>query len=185
MILLPWTSEIASVLTPDSSNDPSNKSKITVQSFLAGLLVWTLNISIQPMQVGIRALVVDSCLPQQQVQATMYVSGITAVGSILGYIFGFINLPRLFPWLGNTQYQCVFLLASIVLTGTIVVTCFVIREKPLVLRSWEEDRIIGMMAVFRQVFVSARLMPKRMKLVCKIQFLSWLGWFPFLFYITT
>jgi solute carrier family 45 protein 1/2/4 len=102
MILLPWTSEIASVLTPDFSSEPHNKSKITVQSFLAGLLVWALNISIQPMQVGIRALVVDSCPPQQQVQATSYVSGITAVGSILGYTFGFINLPRLFPWLGNT-----------------------------------------------------------------------------------
>ncbi|KAE9364790.1 hypothetical protein N431DRAFT_474362 [Stipitochalara longipes BDJ] len=185
MILLPWTSEIASLLTSDSSSAPYNKSNITFHSFLAGLLVWILNISIQPMQVGIRALVVDSCLPQQQVQATSYVSGITAVGSILGYTFGFLNLPRLFPWLGTTQYQCVFLIASLVLMVTVATTCCVIQEKPLILRSGEEDRSIGIVAIFRQVLVSARLMPKSMKSVCKIQFCSWLGWFPFLFYITT
>jgi solute carrier family 45 protein 1/2/4 len=185
MVLLPWTSEIASVLTPDFSSEPHDKSNITVRSLLAGSLVWALNISIQPMQVGIRALAVDSCLAEQQIQATAYVSRITAVGSILGYTFGFINLPKLFPWLGNTQYQCVFSLASLVLIVTVAITCSVVQEKRPSLRSGEDNRSIGVVAVFRQVLVSARLMPKSMKSVCKIQFCSWLGWFPFLFYITT
>jgi len=176
---------MASVLTSDSSGAHHNKSNITVRSFLAGLLVWAMNISIQPMQVGIRALVVDSCPPQQQVQATSYVSAITAVGSILGYTLGFIDLPRLFPWLGKTQYQCVFFIASLVLMVTVATTCFVIQEKSLTLRSEEEDESMGIVAVFKQVLVSVRLMPKSMMSVCKVQFCSWLGWFPFLFYITT
>lgn len=185
MILLPWTGEIADSLIPGPFHESYDKRNTAIRSCIAGLLVWALNISIQPMQVGMRALVVDSCPPQQQIQATTYITTITAIGNILGYTFGFIDLPKMLPWSGSTQYQCVFLLASLIFMVAVTITCFVVQERPSTFRTGAGDQSRGVLTVFRQVWVSARLMPRDMKSVCLVQFCSWLGWFPFLFYITT
>lgn len=185
MVLLPWSGEIADCLISGSLSEPYDSRNTAVRSCIAGLLVWSLNISIQPMQVGMRALVVESCSPEQQVQATTYVTTITALGNILGYNLGFMDLPKMLPWSGTTQYQCVFLLASLILIAAIAITCFFVQERPSTFKTDLRDQSKGVLTVFRQVWVSARLMPRDMKSVCLVQFCSWLGWFPFLFYVTT
>lgn len=49
----------------------------------------------------------------------------------------------------------------------------------------EEEESLGVITFFKQVISSIKHLPAPIYNVCKIQFFSWMGWFPFLFYITT
>ena len=43
----------------------------------------------------------------------------------------------------------------------------------------------GLLNFFRSLARSVRSLPLQIKKVCEVQFFAWIGWFPFLFYITT
>lgn len=110
----------------------------------------------------------------------------TGVGNVLGYIFGYLNLPQYFHFFGNTQFKVLVVLASIALSSTVFISIISIRERnPKLdppLKDYEDE---GIMSFFKQVFSSMRRLPPQIREVCEIQFFHWIGWFPFLFYITT
>ncbi|KAG9239892.1 hypothetical protein BJ878DRAFT_546869 [Calycina marina] len=184
VIILPWTADVVDIMMPSTNTE--KKDILVARTIFAGLLIWIFNIAVQPVQVCMRALVIDSCPLSQQVQASAYVSRIAAIGSVLGYASGFLNLPRALPWLGTTQYQCVFSIAAFSLVLSVLVTCITIQEGmgPRI-RILGKKELSGIISVIRQLLRSVRIMPNNMRTVCKVQFWSWLGWFPFLFYITT
>jgi solute carrier family 45, member 1/2/4 len=109
----------------------------------------------------------------------------TGVGNVLGYIFGYLNLPQYFSFFGNTQFKVLVVLASIALGTTVFVSIFSIKERNPQLDSAPRDYDEGVLAFFKQVFSSMRRLPPQIRKVCEIQFFHWIGWFPFLFYITT
>jgi solute carrier family 45, member 1/2/4 len=184
MCLLPRSSEITRFLFDILGRSHNSKVEEVFGKFVAAMLVLGLNLAIQPVQMGIRALIVDTCPPDQQFRASAYASCSTGIGSVLGYASAFIRLSRWFPWLGDTQFKCLAVLASSALGSTIVVTLFTIKES-VQSRSKGIKRGLGVRRVLRQVMACARLMPLDVRGICKVQFFSWMGWFPFLFYITT
>jgi solute carrier family 45 protein 1/2/4 len=179
MCLLPWSAEIVHEIFCKTD------AAILVTKIVAATLILGLNVAVQPLQMGIRALIVDACPPHQQVQAVAYASCITGVGSILGYSSGFMKLPLLLPFFGNTQFKCLSAIASLALGSTVAVTLITIKEKKVVFEGTGTNTGVGIVGVFKQVLKSAKLMSGDMKRVCKVQFFAWMGWFPFLFYITT
>lgn len=110
----------------------------------------------------------------------------TGVGNVLGYVFGYLNLPRYFHFFGNTQFKVLVVIASIALSTTVFISILTIKERNPQLEppSRAEDDG-GLVAFFKQVFVSIKRLPPQIRQVCEIQFFHWIGWFPFLFYITT
>ena len=185
MLALPWTADVNGFLFSRFGGDVEGRAAVVVRGMIATCWIWALNISIQPVQAGIRALVVDSCPPKQQVQASAYASCITGVGSIFGYSSGFIPLPQVLPWLGNTQFKGLCAIASLALGSTVAVTCSIVDERIYALHGVELRQQSGVVAVFRQILRRLRRMPRMIKRVCTVQFFAWMGWFPFLFYITT
>lgn len=185
MLLLPWTGNIVSGVFCCIGSDYDTTSALVVRGVIASVLIWGLNISIQPVQMGVRALIVDACPLDQQIQAASYASCITGIGTMLGYALGFVELPQLLPWLGDTQFQCVSVIASFALSLTVAVTSCTIKERKVLLDDELITRGIGVISVSKEVLRNARLMSRRIKMVCKAQFFSWMGWFPFLFYIST
>lgn len=111
----------------------------------------------------------------------------TGVGNVLGYIFGFLNLPQYFHFFGNTQFKVLVVIASIALSSTVLVSILAIKERNPQLDppSKADYDSGGLLAFFKQVFVSIKRLPPQIRAVCEIQFFHWIGWFPFLFYITT
>lgn len=111
----------------------------------------------------------------------------TGVGNVLGYIFGYLNLPQYFHFFGNTQFKVLVVIASIALTSTVLVSTIAIKERNPQLDppSKADYDSGGLLAFFKQVFVSIKRLPPEIRKVCEIQFFHWIGWFPFLFYITT
>ena len=137
------------------------------------------------VQAGIRAFIVDYAPTHQQEDANSWAGRITGVGNILGYLSGYVNLPDIFPWLGNTQFKVLCVIASVSLCGTVIVTTSYIRERDPRLEGPPSEPDAGILSFFRQVFNSIRRLPPQSRKVCEVQFFNWMGWFGFLFYVTT
>ena len=183
MLGLPWTTDIITFLFGLGGYDPCGNVAIIIKGLAAIAWVWALNVSIQPVQGGLRSIIVDCCPPKQQVEASAYASCATCVGSIIGYASGYLAIPRYMPWFGDTQLKGLDLVASILLGSTVAITCIVAKEKQYI--GDDVSRKSGILATFKEVYKRARTMPKAIRKVCLVQFFAWLGWFPFLFYITT
>src|SRR5271156_2082612 len=137
------------------------------------------------VQAGIRAFIVDNAPAHQQESANAWASRVTGVGNILGYIFGYIDLPKTFPFFGTTQFQVLCVIASIALGATLLISCLYIKERDPRLDGPPTSDNPGLFEFFRQVFSAIRRLPPQIRMICEVQFFSWIGWFPFLFYITT
>lgn len=142
-------------------------------------------IPLTTVQAGIRAFIVDNCPAHQQELANAWASRLTGVGNILGYIFGFLDLPKIVPIFGNTQFKVLCVLASLSLSGTLLISCVYIQERDPRLEGPPPSKDLGLISFFRQVFKSIRSLPPQISKVCEVQVAAWMGWFPFLFYSTT
>lgn len=107
------------------------------------------------------------------------------MGNIIGYIFGYIDLPKTFPFLGHTRFQILCALASISLIVTLVISCLYIKERDPRLDGPAPSGSMGVIGFFKQVFKSIKHLPPQAAKVCEVQIAAWIAWFPFLFYATT
>lgn len=139
----------------------------------------------QTVQAGIRAFIVDNAPTHQQNDANAWASRLSGVGNILGYLSGYVNLPRYMPFFGNTQFKVLCVLASLALVVTVTVSCATVGERDPRLEGDPPEQKAGVFAFFASLYKSVRRLPPQINKVCQVQFFAWIGWFPFLFYITT
>lgn len=152
----------------------------------ATVMMWCLDFSINAVQAAIRAFIVDGAPAHQQEEANAWASRMTGIGNVIGYLFGYLDLPRYISFFGNTQFKVLVTIASISLTSTVLISVLTIPERnpqldpPATVPSDE-----GVLAFFKQTYRAIKRLPLQIRKVCEIQFFHWIGWFPFLFYITT
>lgn len=156
----------------------------TMTIILATTLIYTMNISIQPIQSGLRTLIVENCPAHQQAQAAAWTSVLMGIGNIFGYLCGFTLLPKFFGLGGLTQFQCLCLIASSALAITTSINCTVKEDYSARSLPVRLERT-GSRVICRDLIHTYRFMPRNIRKVCHIQFCAWIGWFPFLFYSTT
>ena len=185
ILMLGWTEEVLHLLGEFSGIVPQKAHFSKVVIAIAVFWIWVLNISIQPLQVGLRALVVENCPAHQQAQASAWTSRMTGVGNIIGCFVGFIPLPEVAKLVCRTQFQGLCLLAFLALTTTIPITCAFVREQDPSNSFFKPAPCSGIAAMSRHLVGTFKTMPVKIRRVCQIQFFAWMGWFPFLFYITT
>lgn len=137
------------------------------------------------VQAAFRALIVDCTPTHQQDTANAWANRVSGVGNILGYISGYIHLPRVLPFLGKTQFQVLCAIASLALGTTSAVTCLSTEELDPRQRGEPSKQRGGVLTFFKDLYNSTRRLPPQIQKVCVVQFFAWMGWFPFLFYITT
>ena len=137
------------------------------------------------VQAGIRAFIVDNAPTHQQEDANAWAGRITGMGNVLGYLSGYVNLPKIMPFFGNTQFKVLCVIASIALGSTVLISSLYVRERDPRLEGPPSAENAGLLSFFRQVFNSMKRLPPQIRKVCEVQFFNWIGWFPFLFYITT
>ena len=71
---------------------------------------------------------------------------------------------------------------------TLAISCLSIRERDPRLEGYKgqaDDDDGGLLSTFKSLYLSVRKLPLQIREVCTVQFFAWIGWFPFLFYITT
>jgi solute carrier family 45 protein 1/2/4 len=167
-------------------------------------MIYVLDFAINTVQAGIRAFIVDNAPTAQQDTANAWMTRLSGVGNILGFLFGFMDLPKTFDIFGATQFKDLCMLSSLALTGTLTLSCISIDEPSAGQeirvqppprfarrradnsdRSLDDDHSQGLFTSFKDIYRSIRHLPQQIRAVCYVQFFAWIGWFPFLFYITT
>lgn len=185
LIGLGWAKEIVSSIAGmfGASQDSTGVKVTTI--VMAVLMIYVLDFAINAVQAAIRAFIVDSAPSHQQDSANAWASRMAGLGNIVGYLFGFVDLPKYIPALGNAQFKVLCCLASISMALTIHISCFAISERDTSLDPSPGEQDGGLIAIFKALYRSVQKISEDIKKVCQVQFFAWIGWFPFLFYTTT
>jgi solute carrier family 45 protein 1/2/4 len=160
------------------------------------LFIVALNIALQPLQGGLRALIADMCPRTQQPTATAVAGTVVSASNILCYTVGFVDLRRIAVLRalgGDSQFAILCILTSITLAISVGLTCLSVRERCAVLggdgRYTRAAAARGTRYTVRAqlwyLCTSFPRLPQQVQQVFKVQFFSWMGWFPFLFFTTT
>jgi solute carrier family 45 protein 1/2/4 len=106
-------------------------------------------------------------------------------GHLVGYVIGVVDLVKVFgTTFGDTQFKQLTVVAAIAILLSTGLTSWAVTERVLVSGKDSEDKA-GPIQILRKIFNSAMDLPPRIQAICWVQFWSWIGWFPFLFYSTT
>ncbi|KAG8893608.1 hypothetical protein FRB99_001850 [Tulasnella sp. 403] len=137
------------------------------------------------VMVATKALVIDIMPSEKQEEVNAWAGRVGAFGHVIGFFVGQVDLVPYFPFLGNTQLQVASVLSGIILFITQGITIYCVREAPL---SDQQNNPGSCFDAFSSLITmpsAFKRLPKRIKLLCWIHFVAWLGWFPFLFFTTT
>lgn len=185
LLALAWTREFVGGVLGVFGVSYDSKAVSTVSIVFAVIMIYVLDFSVNVIQAGIRAFIVDCTPTHQQDSANAWASRMSSVGNIIGYLFGYIDLPRYFWFFGNTQFKVLCVIGSIAMIVTLTISASSIPERDPRLDGKPDKSEGGMIAFFRNLYHSMRRLPPQIKRICEVQFFAWIGWFPFLFYITT
>ncbi|KAK4543151.1 hypothetical protein LTR36_005929 [Oleoguttula mirabilis] len=185
LIALAWTREIVSGIGRIFGATSDSHGVVITSIVFAVLMIYVLDFSINVIQAGIRAFIVDNAPTHQQDSANAWASRMSGVGNIIGYMFGYIDLPRYLWFFGNTQFKVLCIIASLAMAITLAISCYAIQERDPRLEGEPGKEKGGVVAFFVGLYRSMQKLPPQIQKVCMVQFFAWIAWFPFLFYITT
>ncbi|KAI8368615.1 major facilitator superfamily domain-containing protein [Choanephora cucurbitarum] len=182
LLVIGWTREVTWFFTRQPEDNETFK---TLSIIIAVSSIYILDFSINCVQASCRALLVDSLPSAQQEDGTAWAGRMVGLGNVAGYFMGYVNLVKIFPFLGNTQLKVLCVLATLILLGCVFVTCYTVKEKVLDPDSSSRKRNRSPIKLFADIFRHIWHLPKPIQNICNVQFFAWIGWFPFLFYSTT
>ena len=182
LLALAWVREIVGgFLGLFGADRESQDVKVSI-IVVAVIFVYILDFSINTVQAGIRAFILDCCPAHQQEAANSMASRVVGVGNIIGYVAGFANLPKIMWFFGNTQFKVLCVIACLALSSTVSLSVATIRERDPRTEAAAPKKQGGLISFFKQVFSSIRQLPPQTRKVCEVQFMAWIGFFPQLFY---
>ncbi|PIL29401.1 transporter [Ganoderma sinense ZZ0214-1] len=176
MLLLGFTRPFASLF---SSSASALNNVLTI--WLAILALFTIDFSINAVQAVDRALIVDTLPSADQADANAWAARMLGFGSVAGYFIGNIDMTAVFPFFGNTELEVLAVVGSFLLLITHAVTAFCTKERIVVSSSNSHKSFASEL---RDIWDNAFSLPPVIRQICMIQFFSWVGWFPVLFYTT-
>ncbi|CAO2649280.1 Nn.00g066650.m01.CDS01 [Neocucurbitaria sp. VM-36] len=185
LMVLAWARELMGGFLGIFGADPESNGVKTCIMLFAVLFVYVLDFAINVIQAGVRAYIVDVAPTHQQESANAWLMRSAGVGNILGYLAGYIKLPDHLPWLGGTQFKVLCAIASFIMALTVGISCATCAERDPQFDTAPAEQQDGVIAFFKGLARSVKKLPPQIKRVCEVQFFAWIGWFPFLFYITT
>ncbi|RDL40853.1 MFS general substrate transporter [Venustampulla echinocandica] len=145
------------------------------------LWICILNLSLQPLQVGLRSLIIDACPSHQQSQASAWSGRFTGLGGIATYLLDDFLIRRY----QDRTFEVLCIVTSLSLIITNLPCILLIRERRGSLETVPDRQTFWLLRLAKRLIRTTRRMPASIKYICMVQFTSWLGWFPFLYYNTT
>jgi solute carrier family 45 protein 1/2/4 len=157
----------------------------TITRICAVLSICMLGLAVQPLQCGLRALVLDLCPAEQQVRAQAWAVRFSGMGQILGCAAGVLGVPSTSSLGGLWTFRILSVVAILAVNITAIVTCLGVQE-PSRLRLHHRQRshhspLHDILRSLIRTFIEASPLIRR---VLSVQILAWMGWFTFLFYNT-
>lgn len=154
----------------------------SVLGIVLGILgIVSIDVSINALSAAHRALILDMLHADEQDLANAWATRFSNLGSVMGYLVGDLDLSN---GLALDQLS-VLTLSAVVLLAVTHVSLFVLLDEPL-FPAPDAGRARGVYSAVRELFLhlyhtGQRLPPPVLDLF-KIQFFSWLAWFPVLYY---
>lgn len=185
LVLLAWTEQLVSLASGCKTADCDGDKSLQAPT-IALAITWTIfmSVSVQPVQAGVRSLMVDIAPANQQSRASSWAGRIQGVSAIFSFFASSLNLAELPGLRRLSQFQALACLNLITLGSTVLITCIFIREKDS--RHVQlEQRQEGILSVLRHIFRTLKELRGKIRQTCETQFCSWFAWFPFLYYNTT
>jgi solute carrier family 45 protein 1/2/4 len=139
-----------------------------------------LNLSLQPLQVGLRAMVIDGCPSHQQSTASAWAGRFTGLGGIATYLLDDFMI-RKYPHRAF-EVLCLITSLSLIITNA---PCLLFVSERMSSPQTASKQTFRPARLTRRLMRTARRMPHGVRNICAVQFASWCGWFPFLYYNTT
>ncbi|WRT65410.1 uncharacterized protein IL334_002353 [Kwoniella shivajii] len=146
---------------------------------------YCLDFALNALQASLRNLVLDITPGEQLASANAWHGRFNHVGNIVGFTMGFLNLADvpIIRLVGGGQFRKVCIVALILLTITVWITCWTQEET-------EKESIFGerksrIRDVIGTIYEAILHLPKPVRRVCIVQIAAFMGWFPYLFYSTT
>ncbi|KAH9915143.1 MFS general substrate transporter [Epithele typhae] len=174
LLLLGFTRSFASIFT--ALNTLAND---TLTIWLAIFALFTMDFSINAVQAVDRALIVDTLPPVEQADANAWAARMLGFGSVAGYFIGNVDMTAVFPFFGSNEIQVLAAVGAILLVFTHAITAICTKEK-VVIATRRNDK--SFLKELRDLWGHAFSLPPVIRQICMIQFFSWVGWFPVLFY---
>ncbi|ORX74074.1 hypothetical protein DL89DRAFT_273659 [Linderina pennispora] len=172
MVAIAYARELAQLLAQlIYGADPSTDFVTRTAIVLAVIGFYVLDFSINTSQACARALALDIPPLAQQDLANAYAGRMLNLGSVSGYLMGFMDLRVLVP--AQSQMQALCVLAILV---------FVVREQPLQPEAVRSEPAGQTLA---HIVRGVRQLPAPVQRICNVQVFAWIAWFPFLFFATT
>lgn len=183
LMMLAWAKSIVGGFLSLFGVDRESKGTRICIMIWAVIFIYVLDFAINVLQAALRAFIVDCAPVHQQEEANAWVSRLNGVGNIFGMFCGGVNLPKALPFLGGTQFKVLCAIASISMLVTTAMSATIRERDPTLDGKPIKDE--GLLAVFRDLYRAVGRLPTQIMRVCQVQFMAWIGWFPFLFYTTT
>ncbi|KAG9242984.1 sucrose transporter [Calycina marina] len=179
LVVMGWAKEIVGCFVEEGER------RNTLTIVLAVFSIYAVDFAINAVQACCRSLIVDTLpIPKQQA-GSAWASRMVSIGHLVGYMVGTVDLVKVFGTaFGDTQFKKLTLVAGFAIISAVSVTCWAVTERVLVSSGKDEEKP-GPVQIVQRIFKSTMELPPRIQAICWVQFWSWIGWFPFLFYSTT
>ena len=115
----------------------------------------------------------------------------TGAGHLIGYLIGTFNVgalaARIFGVADNQQFKAMTIISASALLIAVGVTSNAVTERILLPSSdvTTKSKADSMFGVLKSLLHRIFNLPPRIQAICWVQFWTWIGWFPFLFYSST
>ena len=169
LIVLGWTSELVGIFVSDIDF------KKTCTIALAVLSIYAVDFAINAVQSSCRSLIVDTLPISKQQLGSAWASRMVAVGHLLGYAVGTIDLQKVFgKFLGDSQFKQLCLIAAIFFLSAVGITCYAVEERILV-SAKDADIRSGVLKTLSTIMKTTLNLPDRIQAICWVQFWAWIG----------
>lgn len=170
LLLLGFTKEVVLYFTQDK--ETIKHSTIV----LAVLSIYGIDFAINAVQGSCRGLIVDTLPISKQQSGSSWASRMVAVGSLVGYAAGAVDLQKIFgPMFGDSQFKQLTIVAALCLCITVGVTSWAVNERILIHDGKEEGEDFGPLKVLSEIAHTAMNLPRSIQAICYVQFWAWIG----------
>jgi solute carrier family 45 protein 1/2/4 len=182
LLLLGWCGDLVGLFVEGEER----KRSFTIG--VAVVVIYLLDFIINVVQSTCRSLIVDTLPVEKQPLGSAWASRMGGLGSILVYGVGALDLNGIFgsTFLGDSQFKKVCVIAALAIAIAQGATCWAVKERVFVSDGkMAESKSKTAVAMVKDLYTTMRTLPPRISAICWVQFWSWIGWFPFLFYGST
>jgi Na+/melibiose symporter-like transporter len=182
LLSLAWVKTVTHALIPSAIPSERLRLCIVIITLFLMFTIWT---AIQAVQVGMRALITDGCSQDEQAYANAWASRYSNFSTAMANLLAYLDfLPHAASHdHASSIFQNMSLLAILLLAMTTTISCISVTEivpKSVIL---SPDPHAG--KSLRDMWNFFLGNPSQTRTICIVQAFSWLGWFPFLYYIVT